>query len=56
MTRLVLLAALGYVGYRVAKRFIRTAPDKFKPVGLLPAPPLAIEAPRKANKRKAARA
>ena len=45
MTRLILLAALGYVGYRVAKRFVRTMPDNFEPVGLLPAPPLAIAAP-----------
>jgi hypothetical protein len=38
MARLILLAALGYVGYRVAKRFIRSVPSDFEPVGLLPPP------------------
>jgi hypothetical protein len=38
MLRLILIAALGYATYRVARQVYRQAPDDFEPVGLLPPP------------------
>jgi hypothetical protein len=38
MLRIIVIAALGYVGYRAAKRFVRSVPSDFEPVGLLPPP------------------
>jgi hypothetical protein len=38
MVRLIVIAALGYGAYRIAKQFIRSVPDDFEPVALI-APP-----------------
>ena len=40
MTRLIILALLGYGAYRMAMRFVRSVPSDFEPVLL--APPQAM--------------
>ena len=40
MTRLIILALLGYGAYRVARRFVRSVPSDFEPILL--APPQAM--------------
>jgi hypothetical protein len=36
MTRLIILALLGYGAYRVAQRFVRSVPGDFEPILLAP--------------------
>ena len=54
MIKLLLVGVFGYVAYRYARAFIRSVPDDFEPVGLLP-PPKAVTATARPKKAKAAR-
>jgi hypothetical protein len=47
MLRVIAIAVFAYVGYRIIKEYVGPVPQDFEPVGLLPPPPLHIEAPRK---------
>jgi len=57
MIRLLLVGLFGYLTYRSARAFIRSVPDDFEPVGLLPPPkPAAATAHSKnASPRRRAR-
>ena len=47
MMRLLLVGFFGYATYRMARAFVRSVPDDFEPVGLLPpARPQATRRPR----------
>ena len=50
MIRLLLVGLFGYVTYRYARAFIRSVPDDFEPVGLLPPKPATATAPSKSAK------
>ena len=51
MIRLLLVGLFGYVTYRYARAFVRSVPDDFEPVGLLPAPkPVTATARLKSSK------
>jgi hypothetical protein len=52
MLRVIAIAVFAYVGYRIVKEYVGPIPEDFEPVGLLPLPPLHIEAPRKRKRVK----
>jgi hypothetical protein len=52
MLRFITIAVFAYVGYRIVKEYVGQIPEDFEPVGLLPLPPLHIEAPRKRKRVK----
>ena len=54
MIRLLLVGLFGYVTYRYARAFLRSVPDGFEPVGLLP-PPQPVTATVRPKRAKAAR-
>jgi hypothetical protein len=57
MIRLLLVGLFGYVTYRYARAFIRSVPDNFEPVGLLPPPkPVTTVRPKKTSAGRRARA
>ena len=49
MIRLLLVGLFGYVTYRYARAFVRSVPDDFEPVGLLPPPKPATATVRPKN-------
>ena len=56
MMRLLLVGLFGYATYRLALAFVRSVPDDFEPIGLLP-PPASVGAaahsrPKKATARR----
>ena len=54
MMRMLLVALFGYATYRLARAFVRSVPDDFEPIGLLPPPASANAAAHSRPKRAAA--